>query len=207
MKKLTIVLALLASLSLSAAPLAPGGSISAPIPAGSLITPFSGSTTTSYSGGTLRQAAYQVNATTVDFYYQIVNTGPGSIFALLLSGFAGYGVDVTQSTAAAPASPFVNASAGVQPTFVNRSAGAGNNIVGTYVTPSVGASSVSSILILRVTGATGFTTLVPNQSGMINGVSLSQQLAPTPEPSFYAAVSLGLAGLFLVRRRKSVTAK
>lgn len=217
MKKLTLpALGLLASLAAYAAALPPGGAVF-PIPTGTVSGTLAASATTPYTlingaTGNLRQGVAQVNASTFDFYYQIQHlTGgntfiPLSVVSLLLTGFGGYDVEVFQSRPAAPVAPFVNASSGIRPEVVTRNA-AGTNILAAYAVPPILPSRVSSILILRVSGATGFTSLIPPDAGRLNLVgTIASQFAPTPEPSFYVAVSLGLAGLFLVRRRKTAPA-
>jgi hypothetical protein len=212
MNKLTLVsIGLLTSLSAFAAALPPGGSVPAVVPNGAINTPLAASATTPYllvGGGTgnLIQAVHQVNATTFDFYYQVEaltgGASPSPVLTLLLRGFGGYGVEAFQNTGAAPAAPFLNASSGIQPSFVNRNA-AGTEVTTTYATPPIFAPGVSSILVLRVSGATGYTSLIPPASGFVNEAILASQFAPTPEPSFYVAVSLGLVGLFAARRRKA----
>jgi hypothetical protein len=207
MRKLSLAaIGLLATLPAFSVALPPGSVLIPPFPGGTINTPFVASATTPFtllSGGTgnFIQAVAQVNPSTFDFYYQVQYSG-GSllpVLSVLLNGFAGYGVDFSLTRPSAPAAPFVNASSGARPVTVTRSAD-GNRIFAGFV-PGIFSGNVSSILILRVSGATGYTSLIPPNSGAVGLDRLASQYAPTPEPSFYVAVSLGLAGLFLARRR------
>lgn len=231
MKKLTLIgLGLLATLSLSATALPIGGSATQPIGTVPTISPaitplsqpFIGGSTLSVAyavggnTGTVRQAVSQLDSSTFDFYYQIVadSTSTATITNLLLRGFGGYMMDVTESFNNTPGAPFADASSSQSVFGVSRPTGAGTgaNIgiqypdgIGNPAPTTPNAKLVSSIITLRVK-ATGWTILSPltnPPSGTIDSIILSQQVAPTPEPSFYAAVTLGLAGLFFVRRRKA----
>ena len=217
MKKL-LAAGLLGSLSIWAVPLPPGGTLFGPGSPPLLATPappYAGSLTAAYSvngtnsDGIIRQAVLQSGSDFI-FYYQIQTeaTSTAPITSLLLRGFNGYTISAVTQGLDNPGAPFVDATAGVRPFLVARDP-IGNDVTASWVPfgigpnpPTLAPGVVSSILAITVSNAQGFAILGPGATGALDG-SPFNQFAPTPEPSFYVAVSLGLAGLFVARRRKA----
>lgn len=208
MKKVTIF-GLLASLSALALPLAPGGSIAPPSVAqalpGTLVISSANGFSQGGLNGTITQAVYNNNGF-YDFYYQVTGAAvTANITSILLNGFQSFSTDVSYFLASSPIGPFAISTAGKFPNPVSRTdegGGAGDQLEASFSSPStrrIGADQTSAVIVVR-TNATGYrtTSLELNASGVF-----VNQFAPTPEPAFYGAITLGLAGLLVVRRRKN----
>ncbi|WP_375427594.1 PEPxxWA-CTERM sorting domain-containing protein [uncultured Sphingomonas sp.] len=221
MKKLLALLTTAAAVTMAVAPaqatvIVPGsmGLIFDPfIPAtqGSQIAFTSVPGTARTFAATLRSAVYRNTLGTLDFYYQVARTGPGSladqqIDILTASNFAGFSVDGFVSAAdpdGGGAFTAVN-NPGTSTTTVGRSPD--GQVLQTFFSPNGLIGTENSATYIFRTNATLFTT---GTFGLINGSTFDGlAFAPTvPEPATWGMMILGF-GLVggVLRRRKEVVA-
>lgn len=217
----TAGIALLGSASAHAVTITPGSS-------GLLFTPFSPAVQatqgtqlafTSVPGTALtfsaimRSAVYRNTSGTLDFYYQVARTGPGSLQNEVISAFtaAQYdGYTVTGFVSAADpdgAGAFTAADNPPSSTTTTGRNATGQVLQTDFGTNGLFGTEISATYIFR-TNSTEFTT---GTFGIINGSTFSGiAFAPAvPEPATWATMLLGfgaIGGAIRYRRRKTILA-
>ena len=158
----------------------------------------------------MRSAVYRNIAGTLDFYYQVARTGPGSlgedseIKAFTAANFHGFNVDAFFSDADVDGGGFftVRNNPGVSTMTAERTAD-GQTLRATFNANGLVGTEISATYIFR-TNATAFTR---GTFGVIDGSTFSGlAFAPTsvvPEPATWGLmlVGFGIVGSALRRRR------
>lgn len=170
-------------------------------------------------GATFNQAVFRTSAGTLDFYFQVVRTGPGTagngeIRSFTVANFGSFLVDAFVVGADTDgAGPFLVVN---NPTLANGMPSGstttfGRSPDGNVITTEFGANGLtgtenSTTYVFR-TNATAFDNL--GFFGIINGSTLSgrtfQPTGAVPEPGTWAMMLIGFGamGVSLRRRRKS----
>lgn len=163
--------------------------------------------------GLMRSAVYRNTFGTIDFYYQVARTGPGTVAnqmidAFTAASFASFNVDGFVSAADPDGVGFFTAAMNPpsSTTTTGRST-TGGTLQTNFGTNGLQGSEVSATYIFR-TNATAFTV---GTFGVINGSTFSGlAFAPTvaavPEPSTWAMMFAGFAIVGSALRRRKSTA-
>ena len=195
------------------------------IPAGTAGTQLAAQSVTGTAAtfsATFNQAVYRNTLGTLDFYYQVASTGPGSeiseeIRSFTASSFAGYTVDAFVNGADTDgAGPFlaVNNGALADGTPSGSTTSFGRAPAGNVLTTEFGANGLtgtenSTTYIFR-TNALSFNNL--GFFGVIDGSTLSgRTFMPTgapsavPEPATWAMMLVGFGAMGVAMRRRRAT--
>lgn len=165
--------------------------------------------------GLMRSAVYRNTIGTIDFYYQVARTGPGTVSnnmidAFTAANFSTFNVDGFVSAADPDGAGFFTGAMNPpsSTTTTGRSA-TGSTLQTNFGTNGLAGTEVSATYIFR-TNATSFTT---GTFGVINGSTFSglafapSVSAAVPEPATWAMMFVGFAIVgSALRRRKSVAA-
>ncbi len=164
--------------------------------------------------GLMRSAVYRNTLGTIDFYYQVARTGPGTIAnnmidAFTAANFVTFNVEGFVSAADPDGAGFFTAAMNPpsSTTTTGRSA-TGSTLQTNFGTNGLQGTEVSATYIFR-TNATAFTQ---GTFGVINGSTFSGLAfapavsAAVPEPTTWAMMFAGFAIVGSVLRRRRATA-
>lgn len=132
----------------------------------------------------------------IDFLYQYKSL-TGDLGDLSVSSFTGFSTDVGYATALAGWDAVV----GNLPSSITRGA-SGSNVDFVY-SPNLSAIAETPVLVVRVLASKAF--LVGNTAIQEGGNANESSYAPTPEPTFYGLIAVGLLGVIGVSRRRKVS--
>lgn len=204
-------LAALFALPATAAELLPGGAVTAvgaARPGGlSLLDSRSESFTTFTGAGTLTSRVYSNDSSNpfgldkLTFTYQLANGDddgvPSEFFQLAVASFAGFQTDVSFDAS-------VLSIGTVTPTFVQRGAGPGEQVVFSFLNPPVGGGAIgpglSSAILVVQTDALGYANTISSIGGAL--APNLDTLAPIAVPEPAGLGMLAVAAVFMRRSRR-----